>query len=198
MVLLCVAGLRKEKGHADLLNAVSLLSEMGTPVRLLLAGSGPLEGQLRATRDQMGLQGRVVFLGLRDDVPDLLAAADLFVLASHFEGLPVAVMEALAAGKPVVATEVGGLPEAVANGVEGLLVPPSRPDRLAEAIARLVADPALRAQMAEAAQQRGATFDIALTARELETIYLDVASSARRVGDGPLHRRLLPKRHDST
>ena len=108
-----------------------------------------------------------------------MSAFDLFALSSEHEGLPVAVMEALAVGLPVVATAVGGLPEAVDDGVEGRLVPPLRPDLLADAIIAVVADPALRAQMS-AARRRSEprTSTPAAAARQLEAMSREVATCA--------------------
>jgi glycosyltransferase involved in cell wall biosynthesis len=95
-------------------------------------------------------------------------------LASHYEGYPIAIMEALAVGLPIVATSVGGVPEGVRDGVEGLLVPPKRPDLLAEAIEALVADPARRAAMAVAAAERGRGYDIESAVARTEQIYRDI------------------------
>jgi glycosyltransferase involved in cell wall biosynthesis len=106
----------------------------------------------------------------------VMAAFDLFVLASHYEGLPLALMEALVLGVPVVATRVGGIPEGVTDGVEGLLVPPSRPDLLAHAIETLARDPELRARMSTAAADRGRAFDIRGSARTMEGIYRAVVA----------------------
>ena len=101
----------------------------------------------------LGLAGRVHFLGQRDDIPDLLAALDIFVLPSHSEGVSLALLEAMAAGLPVIATAVGGLPEVVTDGVNGLLIPPQDPEALAQALARLLDDPALAKKLGENARQ---------------------------------------------
>src|SRR6185503_12352919 len=106
----------------------------------------------------------------------VLAAADAFVLGSRNEGLPVAVMEALALGLPVVATSAGGVPEAVRSGIEGLLVPTQSPAALARAIERLRVDPALRSRLARAARARAAAFDASVAVTRLETIYEAVAT----------------------
>jgi glycosyltransferase involved in cell wall biosynthesis len=143
-------------------------------VRIVAVGQGQLEAESRALHAQLGLGDRVLLLGRRDDAVRVLAACDLFTLASDNEGLPVAVMEALALGLPVVATAVGGVPEAVTDGVEGVLVPPKQPEALADALAALAADPERRAAMGLAASARSETFDIRVAARRLEDIYRQV------------------------
>jgi glycosyltransferase involved in cell wall biosynthesis len=120
---------------------------------LLLAGDGTL---LEAARKKAG--PRVHFLGVRSDIPDLLAACDLFALASDYEGLPVAVIEAMAAGLPVIATKVGGVPELVEDNVTGILVPPRDRGALAGALAAMVRDPARRGLFGACARERARQF----------------------------------------
>ena len=118
----------------------------------------------------------MLLLGHREDAVRVLGACDLFTLASDNEGLPVALMEALALGLPVAMTAVGGVPEAITDGVEGRLVPPSNPDALAGAIEELVCDPVLRARMAAAARIRGQRFDITIAVARIEAIYREVVA----------------------
>ena len=113
-----VANLRDDKNYPGLIEAARLVVERGAPVRFATAGQGPLEAQIRELRRRSGLGERFALLGYRDDATRLIAAADLFVLASHHEGLPVTVMEALTLGVPVVAPAVGGLPEVVTSGTQ--------------------------------------------------------------------------------
>jgi len=120
---------------------------------LLLAGEGELAVEVRARAGK-----RVHLLGMRQDIPDLLHACDIFAMASDYEGLPVAVIEALAAALPVVATNVGGLPELVDDGVNGILVPPRNRVALAEALAKLTHDPDLCRRMASTGVERARTF----------------------------------------
>jgi glycosyltransferase involved in cell wall biosynthesis len=122
--------------------------------RLLLAGDGPLRRAVEARIALGGQAGRVQLLGPRDDIPALLRAADIFVLSSRWEGLPLAVVEAMMAGLPVVATAVGGIPETVLHGETGLLVPPGDAHALASALHRLLQDADLRRRMGEAGRQR--------------------------------------------
>jgi glycosyltransferase involved in cell wall biosynthesis len=135
-VLICVANLRTVKGHRHLVDALGLLRDRGHPCTLLLVGDGPEEAALRERA--AGLDVR--FLGTRWDVDRLLARADVAVSSSLSEGMSNAVMEAMAIGKPVVATAVGGTPELLADG-RGVLVPPADPVALADGVAALLADP---------------------------------------------------------
>ena len=140
-------------------------------VTFVAIGQGPDAEQVAALHEQLGLGPRFRLLGYREDALRFLAAADLFVLASHHEGLPVAVMEALALGVPVVATAVGGIPEMIDDGVEGLFVPPHRPEALAAAIERVATDKDLHRQLATAASSRGELFDARRATQEVEVVY---------------------------
>jgi glycosyltransferase involved in cell wall biosynthesis len=117
---------------------------------LAIAGAGELQGELNARLERLGLTGHARFLGGRGDVPQLLRASDVFVSSSLWEGLPVAVLEAMAAGLPIVATHVGEVPLTVVEGT-GLLTPPAQPQPLAAALQSLLADPARREAMGRAA-----------------------------------------------
>jgi sugar transferase (PEP-CTERM/EpsH1 system associated) len=141
---------------------------------LLVVGDGPLRSALEAEAARLGIAGQIQFLGRRTDIPDIVAALDLFVLCSLSEGLPLTVLEAMAAGVPVVATDVGALREAVQEGRTGLLVPPRSPARLAEAIIALLRDPARRRAMGEeAARLTRARFDLAQMVAGYEAAYRD-------------------------
>jgi glycosyltransferase involved in cell wall biosynthesis len=123
---------------------------------------------------ELGLGGTVSLLGAwpPDDVADFVEALDVAVLSSHFEGMPLAAMEFMAAGKPVVATAVGGLPDLIGDGVHGLLVPPGDPEALAEALASLLHDPDRRAAMGRAGRERQRReFDFVGMVRKLEQRY---------------------------
>lgn len=145
------------KGHGDLIEAARTVKERFPETRFLLAGDGEMrpffEDQVRA----LGLAEMFVFLGHRTDIPQLLSCCDIGVLASKSEGLPNAVLEYLAAGLPVVATAVGGVPEIIENDVHGLLIPPENPAALSTAILRLLEDPQLRASLGKAGQERART-----------------------------------------
>lgn len=150
-LILSVGRVLQAKGMHDLIAAVERLPTT-LDAKLLVAGDGPDLAACNEAVLTRGLAHKVQFLGHRRDIPILLQAADLFVLASHSEGLPLTVLEAMAARRAVVATRVGGVPELVVDGETGLLVPPHHPQALADAIARLVSRPELRATMGEAGQ----------------------------------------------
>lgn len=152
--LLAVASLHRRKGLDVLLAALADLSQRGLRPSLWVAGEGPEGATLERLAEQLELADRVRWLGRRDDVADLLAAADLFVLPSRREGLGVAALEAMALGRPLVASAVGGLGEAVRDGETGLLVPPDDAAALAGALARLLRDPELRRRLGEAGPPR--------------------------------------------
>ena len=120
----------------------------------MIVGDGPERARLEAEIRRLGLEGAVVLAGDRDDVAAMLARADVFVLSSTSEGLPLSILEAMAAGLPVVASSVGGVPEAVEDGETGLLVPPRDPVRLAAALERLLVDPALRRRLGSNGRER--------------------------------------------
>ncbi len=154
LLLGSVGRMHRSKDFGNLLTAIVQVRKRIPTVRLLLVGDGELRGELETQTQSLGLSSVVTFAGLRDDIPDILAALDVFILPSRWEGLPLVVLEAMAAGLPVVATAVGGTPEVVMDGVTGLLVPPRDPDALAQAITRLLRDPDLRRKMGQAGRER--------------------------------------------
>lgn len=170
-----VANLRPGKNYPGLIAAARLVVERGVPVRFVAAGQGQLEAAVRERHAESGLGDRFELLGYRDDTTRLIAAADLFLLASHHEGLPVTVMEALTLGVPVVAPRVGGLPEVVESECDGILVTPESPNALADAIER-VADPEVRAHLAAGAAATGDRFDSAAAFARIDAIYRRVAA----------------------
>jgi glycosyltransferase involved in cell wall biosynthesis len=129
-----------------LVEAAALLRRHAPAARVLIVGDGEERATLERQAAALGLDDMVLFVGMRTDVPALLAAADVYVQPSLFEAFPVSVLEAMAVGLPVVATAVGGVPEMVAHGKSGLLVPPARPDALAAAMVQLL-DSATRTAM---------------------------------------------------
>lgn len=152
-LLLSVGRLAEEKNHAGLLRAFARLAESCSDVGLWIAGDGPLREALLRQRAALGLDERVVFLGVRHDVPDLMRAADVFVLSSRFEGFGLVVAEAMASGTPIVATDAGGVAE-VLDGA-GILVPVGDDAALARGLAEAFAmDPARRVAMTAAARRR--------------------------------------------
>ena len=147
---LMVAVFRGEKGHDVLLRAVRIVSRR-MPMKLLLVGEGTTQDATRSLARELGIDGLVEFLGKRTDVDRLIAASDAFVLPSRWESLPNALVEALAGRLPAVATDVGGSPEVLEDGISGFLVPPNDPEALADAMLRMMDLPAeRRAAMGEA------------------------------------------------
>jgi glycosyltransferase involved in cell wall biosynthesis len=147
-----VARLAEQKGHRDLIAAAARVLERHPDVRFAVAGDGELRGELERLAEPLG--DRFVFLGSRDDVPDLLASFEVFAFPSRFEGLCLAVIEAQAAGVPVVATPVGGIRETVVDGETGWLVPTRDVDALAERISWCLEHPDEARRVAEDARRR--------------------------------------------
>jgi glycosyltransferase involved in cell wall biosynthesis len=170
-----VARLQALKGHEDLLRGLPAVWERFPELRVLLAGQGPHEAHLRGLSESLDGQGRVRFLGHCRDVRPVLEAADLFVLPSHKEGLPNALLEAMAMGLPVVATGVGGTGEVVRDGETGLLVPPADPPALAAALCRLLESASLRERLVRDARQRlQAQFSLAQAVDQVEALLRSV------------------------
>lgn len=171
LVVGTVANLRGPKAYPDLLAAARRVLDERPDVRFVAVGQGPLEDQIRRLHAELGLDDRFLLLGYRTDAVRVLSGYDIFCLASHHEGLPVALMEALVIGMPIVATAVGGVAEVVSDGEEGVLVPPAQPDRLADALLDLARDPHRRAAMATAARDRGVALSVDASVRRNEAIY---------------------------
>jgi len=157
-VLAMIANLSPVKDHMTVIKCLQILHGARKHMHLVLAGDGPLRAELERAAIEMGLKAHVHFLGRRTDVPAILADADIFVLSSLTEGLSNALLEAMAAGKPVVATRVGGNPEVVVEGVTGLLVPSRDSTAMSAAILRLSESPELRIAMGSAGRERVAGY----------------------------------------
>ena len=176
-----VGHLRREKAYEVLIEAAALLRDAGSPAAVLIAGEGPERGRLESLISDRGLGGSVRLLGARSDVPDLLAALDVAVCCSDFEGGPLSVMEYMEAGLPVVASDVGGLPELVADGASGLLVSPRDPQGLAAALAVLIGNAGERRRMGEAGQRmRRERWSLEAWIARIEGLYLELLSRRRR------------------
>jgi glycosyltransferase involved in cell wall biosynthesis len=166
-----VANFKAHKGYEYLLKAAVLVKREVSDTRFVLVGQGPVEERVREQARRLALDGTVTFAGFREDAPRVAATFDIFALASTAEGLPIALLEAMAVGKPIVATRVGGLPEVIDHDREGVLVPPGDPKALADAILALLADPSLRQRLGEAARKRATDFDIRKAVRRMESVY---------------------------
>jgi glycosyltransferase involved in cell wall biosynthesis len=171
-VVTVVGSLYPVKGHRYLLEAVPRVLESFPSTVFLIAGRGGCEGDLREQARGLGIETRVRFLGLRGDVPVLLAASDVFVLPSLSEGLSIAILEAMAAGRPVVATRVGGNPELVLHGQTGVLVPPADPPALASAMVGVLTDPEASRRLGEEGRRLVTDrFGIDAMVKQYEAIY---------------------------
>lgn len=152
-VLIVIGRLEPQKGHQVLLNALVAIRREFPRVRLVSVGEGSLRAELEKLVNALGLRESVRFAGYQSNVPDWLRLSDVAVLPSFYEGLPIVAIESLAAGKPMVATAVDGTPEVIVDGKTGLTVPPGDPQRLADAICRLLRDPALRQSLGRAGRR---------------------------------------------
>ena len=191
VLVVTIANLRAGKAYPDLLAAARLALDRGLPLRFAAAGQGPLEAEIRAEHARLDLGDRFRLLGYREDAARLLSGADVFALASQHEGLPVAVMEALALGVPVVAPAVGGLREAITSGEDGILVDAGRPQALADAFAA-VCDPARRARLADGARRAGERFSSRAAVERVEQLYrqlADITGAPARPPRSPRPRR---------
>jgi glycosyltransferase involved in cell wall biosynthesis len=171
-VLGTVGNLTAIKDQSTLLRAARRLQVAHPGIRVVVVGTGPLQADLEREARELGIADRVLFTGMRDDVDVLLPAFDVFALSSRFEGLPIALVEALAAGLPSVVTSVGGVPEVVTHGQEGLVIAPGSAEALADAVGILLSDDGLRRRMARAALDRSRSFDIRRAVRRIEEIYV--------------------------
>jgi glycosyltransferase involved in cell wall biosynthesis len=171
VLILTVANLRTQKGYDVLLDAARRVVDGGAPVRFVAVGRGPQHDEIHGLHRALGLGDRFHLLGPRADALRLMAGADLFVLASLYEGLPVAIMEATSLGLPIITTSVGEIPNFLSNGDDAIIVAPGDPVALAGAITALVADPDLRSRLGDAAHAHSTMFDIARAVKDIEAIY---------------------------
>jgi glycosyltransferase involved in cell wall biosynthesis len=188
-----VGNLYPVKGQADLLRAMAAVIARQPLAHLVVLGRGALHDRLSAQAHELGIGHRVHLLGHREDVPRWVAAMDVFVLPSLSEGLPLSLLEAMAAARPVVATAVGGVPEVVQAGVTGFMVPPGSPVKLATRILTLLEDRALSAAIGAAAQAHvREAFSVERMTRDYRAIYRGVLRHRQhgvsRVGEpvGPI------------
>lgn len=189
-----VAALRPEKDHATFLRAARLVVDARPQTRFLLVGDGPLRSELEDLCDRLGLNANVVFAGVRRDVARVLGAMDIFALTSRTECFPIAVLEAMASGLPVVSTNVGGIPEMVSDGVSGFLVPKGDAVGLANRLLDILTDPVTGQRMGHAARDRVASeFQLTRTVRIAEQAIAETAYSgappAHMAGDRMEFRR---------
>lgn len=179
LLVLAVGSLTPRKGHAVLIRALASVAEAFS-WKLAIAGRGPERDALEAAALSAGLTDRIHLLGPRNDVADLQAAADIFVMPSLWEGLPLALLEAMFAGNAIIASGISGIPEAIEDGVEGLLCEPGDVDGLAARLTLLMDDAQLRQRIGEAAQKRARTsFTIRAMADSYELLYRSALAASR-------------------
>lgn len=169
-----VTRLSAQKAPLDFVRAAAQVAAAVPNVYFLVVGDGPLRAEVEKVARDLGIRERLVLTGLRRDVPEQLAAMDIFALSSLWEGLPRVLPQAMASGLPVVATATDGSIEAVTDGENGFLVPPGQPAILAESLIRLLRDPALARQMGEAGRQRVAEFDVRTMVAQIDQLYQEL------------------------
>ena len=180
-VVTTVGFLRRPKAMDVLIESAARIAPRFPGMKVLIVGEGADRPVYEALIERLGLHDTVKLLGLRSDVPDLLAASDVAVLSTNSEGSPLSVMEYMDAGLPVVATRVGGIPDLIDDGVEGLLVEPQDPGGLGDAIARVLADPEEARRMGERGRERRRReFDIDVMVQNLQNLYLELYAGTRR------------------
>ncbi|MEI8139853.1 MAG: glycosyltransferase [bacterium] len=181
-VITCVANLRPVKAHSLLLDAFRAVAEVQPNLKLLLVGDGPLLASLRGQCEDSGIRTMVQFLGVRADVLDILAITDVFVSSSSSEALSMAILEAMAMGKPVIATDVGGNSELIQHGADGLLVPYGDPRAMADAIISFLTDRDYAAQLGTRAK---AKMRSCFTASKMAEHYANLYRAAKDINPDP-------------
>ena len=177
-----VARLAPIKAHEVFFEAAARVLQVEPPARFLVIGDGERRSELEALVDRLGIRGSVTFLGWRQDMRDVYAGLDVVALTSRNEGSPVALIEALAAARPVVSTAVGGVPEVVIDGTTGLTVPPSNPGALAVVILKLLRDPALGARLGAAGRRHVyPRYDSSRLVDDVKNLYLRELGGQGRV-----------------
>ncbi len=173
-----VANFRPEKNYEGLLRVADRISAENPGVRFVSIGQGPLQDEIARQHAEQRLGDRFLLLGAQPEATRLMAGFDVFVMASRWEGLPVAFMEARALGLPVVVTSVGGLTDHVEDGVDGLLVEPNSDDALVAALQKVVGSADLRQRLAEGSARRSGELDARLAVEVIERAYADVTGQA--------------------
>ncbi|MGH9197935.1 MAG: glycosyltransferase, partial [Acidimicrobiia bacterium] len=176
LVVGTVANLKTHKGHEYLLQAASEVRREMPKAHFVFVGQGPLEHELKLRAKRLGLDDTVTFFGYREDAPAVAGSFDVFALPSLHEGLPIALIEAMALGRPVIATRVGGIPEVITDQEHGLLVPPRDSRALAAGIVRLLKDRSESDALGRRAKERAAAFDIRTAVARTEALYEELIS----------------------
>lgn len=187
-----VANYRAQKDYPNLLRAIAHVVDVDPSVRLVAVGQGPDAAAVRRCVDELGLTEAVTLTGFRADAARIMAACDVFVLASKWEGLPVAIMEAAALGLPIVATDVGGVSEELDDGSSALLVPPSDPIALGAALLRVAHDADLQVALSDGASAKATDFDAAVSVGLIEARYRSSPTGPDRIDPDPSDDRRPP------
>lgn len=167
-----VARLDPIKNHKCLIKAMQLVIKKFSDSLLLIVGDGSQREELEGLTKNIGLERNVIFLGTRQDVPQLLSIMDIFILSSKSEGLPITLLEAMAASKPIIATNVGGIPEVIENGINGILIPPDNSEAMAEAVLELLKDEEKSKKLGMMARKRFENnFTLPMMVRKYEELY---------------------------
>jgi glycosyltransferase involved in cell wall biosynthesis len=181
-IITTVGRLACQKGHIYLLQALKLVLEKEREVNLLVVGEGPLRKFLEEISREMGVREKVSFLGVRENIEEILALTDIFVSASLWEGLPLSVMEAMASGRPVIVTDIASHRELVEDRVTGLLVPVKNPFALAKAIKELLGHEERRREMGEAGRQKvEKNFSLQKMVEKTERLYQDLLREGKKL-----------------
>jgi glycosyltransferase involved in cell wall biosynthesis len=191
-----VARFAPQKNHALLVKAFAQGPASNPNAHLVLVGEGALQDRLQEQAKNLGLARQVHFLGLRTDIPDVLGATDVFVLSSDYEGNPLSVMEAMAAGLPIVSTAAGGVPDLIESGKEGYLVQPADFQGLSDSMAALSRNREARQSLGLAAALRARkNYDVSMMVQAYEEVYETLVEQAHGVkAESVLHRQGVPLR----
>ena len=176
LVVGTVTRLSPQKAPLDFVRAVGIIAQSVPEARFVMVGDGPLRPQVEALAAGLELTNWLILTGLRRDVPELMAAFDIFVLSSLWEGLPRVLPQAMVAGLPIVATAIDGNAEAIEDGVNGLLVPPGHPAALAQAVIRLLRDPQMARRMGQAGRACADEFGARKMVGEIANLYEELLS----------------------
>jgi len=191
-IISAVGALKPEKGYTYLLKAARKVLDSEPSVRFLIVGNGPLKKELEDEAKGLSLLKNVIFLGFRSDVPEILAETDLFVLSSVTEGLPMVLLEAMSAGKPVVATRVGAVPRVVEDDKSGVLVGPADAAALGGAIAGLLKDPEKAGRLGATARSRAEKeFSSKVMGQKYLALYKSLSGKGREAASVPAKKQLL-------
>jgi glycosyltransferase involved in cell wall biosynthesis len=159
------------KGHKYLIDAIKIVSERIPDVRFIFVGEGPLRPELIKQAESLGVIDKILFLGWREEIPEIISIIDLFVLTSLYEGMGKVFIEAMIMGKPVIATRVGGIPDIVRDGEDGILIPPKESKRLAEAIITLLEDKDKREKMGRSGKMHASLYSDKAMVAKIDTLY---------------------------